>query len=74
MKRVREEIVAKQNACFIVPAGIHRRDVASGFRLVKHIIVDQSRQMNHLDDSRQNLMVVTNTAGRFRGEQQQHRP
>ena len=55
MKRVCEQVITKQYAGFVIPAGIHCCDVASGFGVVQYVIMNQRRQMNHLDNGSQHL-------------------
>ncbi len=69
MKRVREQVVAKQHAGLIVPAGVDRRDMAAGFGIIQDVIMHQRRKVNHLDDGCQNFVLVTNPAGRLRSQQ-----
>ena len=56
MERVREKVIAKQNGGLVPPLGVHRGRVSTDERLIKDVVVNQGRGMNHLHDGRENGM------------------
>ena len=73
VKRVREQVITEQHAGFVIPAGIHGCHMASGFSVVQHVIMNERRQVNHLNDSTQNFVILTNSAAGLCRQEQQHR-
>ena len=69
---MRKQIIAKQNTGLVVPAGIHRGDVAARLGIVQNVIMNQRCQMDHLDNCGQHLVIVADPAAGFGGQQQQH--
>lgn len=74
MERVREQVIAEEHARFVVPAGVHRGDVASRFGFVEHVVMHESGRVNHFDHGAEHAMCVVDRPGGGSGKQQQHGP
>ena len=69
-----EEVIAQQDARFVVPADVDRVEVAADGSLVQHVVVDQRGRVDHFHRRGQEDVGRAKTRTGQPAQQQQGRP
>ena len=68
-----EEVIAQEHARLVAPSGIDRLQMAAEIRLVQHVVVDQRRRVDQLQDRRRHEVIAIQAAGGQSGQEHQGR-
>ena len=68
-----EQVVAQQNACLVVPAGVDRIEMPADDGLVQDVVVNQGGCVNQLHHRPQHEVLVPQWAAGLAGQQKQGR-